>query len=422
MFRKMLLDCLLIFVLLTICCAADWPQWLGPDRNGIIEGTRLASSWPKEGPKQVWKIKCDFGGSTPVISDGIIVLYDRAKGKGSEETIHGIDAATGNELWKVSNSCNWSDKRTYSPGPCASPVISKEKVVCIGVEGVITCLELRTGKIFWTKDLKEQFTKLGQYGFVRSPLISGEKVIIQICSNDAGLIALDLKDGKEIWRSPYFPDYGAESPGYMEQNGVPLVVVTGNGPCKGFGDVMGVRISDGKIMWYITIGINYYNDPTPIYMDGRLIVEKDQDGPTVSLKLPVSGEGKAEIEWKGLSHMVRFGNYLYYKGLLFGYCAYAHGKPSGAFYWCADPKDGKLLWEEKTKKFTYNWLIGSDGKVLQLLDDGTLVMSEASAREGYKELARAKVTDANWDPPALSDGKMYIRSNTKLICLDLSAQ
>jgi len=409
---------------------ADWYQFMGPTRNGIVEGPKLLAAWGKNGPKVVWRKPCLTGYSGPIIKDGVLVLMERAGNRRKpvkEEVIRGLNAATGEELWRRSYPCDFKGNQ-YVYGPAASPAAVGDKVVCLSINGRLRCLELATGKDVWEKDLVAAYgiMKSGGhsiYDSASSPLVVGEMVILW-CSGSAGLVGLRVADGKELWKTPAFSNYGS-STGFMWQGKTPVVIaVPSKLNRKQFdgGDVLGFDARDGRLLWTGRAGKAYYNTPCPIAANGMLFVEGGSgDGPTYAFTPPQPGPGtgRAVEAWKDADHQVRFSNYLCYRGLLFGQGWRAHGGPKKS--WCAEPATGKLHWETRiTEKYQYQWMIGSDGKIIQFYDRGELVLLDADARGGRKELARAKVSDRTWSHPAVCGGRIYIRTNTQVKCLLLA--
>jgi outer membrane protein assembly factor BamB len=398
--------------------AADWPQFMGPNRNGVVEGTKLLSRWPANGPQRVWAVKCGKGYAGPALSKGIIVLMERYKEDPNQEVTRGINAATGREIWRTSTPCSWAANRGHTWGPASTPAIGKDMVVCLGIEGKLLCHELSSGKVVWQKDLMKDFqlrdTDNVGWGVVTSPLIVNDLVVVQVCSKlgQAGLVAWNMKDGKEAWRTPYFGNYSG-SPGFMRVGDVPVVVscATGSAARLRNGDLFGFDGRTGENLWSVNTGKSYYNCPTPVFLEGG-----GGDGPTVAVRLNQNG---GAVAWRDQRHLVRFSNYLYYDGLLFGHGYPSHDGPHLLF--CDDPKDGSQLWEINYKD-EHQWLLGSEGKVIQLRENGELILFDAKARDGCHELAKAKVIDMTWAYPSLADGRLYIRSETELICLDLSAK
>ena len=403
----------------------DWYQFLGPSRANITESGKLQTSWPTNGPRVVWKVPCEVGHAGPSIRDGILVLAERNKAKDSDLVIRGLDIAGGKELWRTPFPCSWAAPR-YTHGPAAQPAISAGKVVCLNTDGKLRCLDLKTGKLAWEKDLIQEYKMpekgVESYGTATAPLVTEDLVIVQVCAGDTGLVAWKLTDGKEAWRTPVFANFDC-SPTFMQVGQKPVVIALAGHGAKALrnSDLFGFDSRDGSLQWYVKTGKAEYNCPVPIPADGGMVFLEGGggDGPTVAVRLPEAGEGEAKVEWKDPDHLVRFSAYLAYKGLLFGQGYKAHGSPTKFF--CFDQADGKLLWENAAKE-TQQWLLGCDGKVLHLHENGELAMFDADARAGYKELARARVIDKTWAPPALAGGRMYIRSDTQVVCLDLAGK
>jgi outer membrane protein assembly factor BamB len=409
-----------------------WPQFLGPDRNGIVEGTKLLSAWPTNGPKQVWAIKCENGLSGPVIADGVLVLMERPNAKSrqdrvkmlnAEEAIRGIDIETGQELWRSTNACSFKGNG-YCWGAASTPAIGKGKVVCLGIEGRLRCLELATGKLIWEKDLVTEYQsdQHKHWGVCTSPLIVENLVIVQICSasTNVGLVAWKLEDGTEAWKTHRFGMYGTESPTFMRVGDVPTIITAGSGIPGG--NVFGVDARTGDIVWSVKSTASVAL-AAPTVGDGVVIFPSEQHDGTgmVALRPPANGQGTAEVIWdQADGHPIRFSVPLYYKGLVFGHGYPAHGGPHP--FWCADAKDGALLWSRPADKEEHQCFIGSDGKVLQMHQSGELTLFDAAARQGYRELAQAKLKDGTWAFPALVNGRLYVRSHTQLVCLDLAAK
>src|SRR5436190_3936083 len=134
--------------------AADWPQFLGPTRNGVYTGTELAQTWPKEGPPVVWQMKVGQGFSGPVVAEGKLILFHRLEDK---ETIQCLDSKTGKLLWSFDYPTAYRDDFGFDEGPRATPAIADGRAYTYGAEGVLTCLEIATGKRLWSIDCKKDF-------------------------------------------------------------------------------------------------------------------------------------------------------------------------------------------------------------------------------------------------------------------------
>ena len=173
--RFLLFSC--IFVAIS-ALAEDWPQFLGPRRNGTTEDKAFSATWPAEGPRTVWKKKVGAGWSAPVVSTGKLVIFHRVDDK---EVLQCLDAKTGKELWSSSHPTKYSDDFGFDEGPRATPAASDESIYTFGAEGMLTCWRLSDGKKQWAIDGRKQFgAEKGFFGIACSPLIERDLVLMNI--------------------------------------------------------------------------------------------------------------------------------------------------------------------------------------------------------------------------------------------------
>jgi outer membrane protein assembly factor BamB len=311
-------------------------------------------------------------------------------------------------------------------------VTVKDRAICQFLDGHLRCFELKTGKVLWEKDLAAEFgmTQKGaepMFQACSSPLLAGDQVIVMVCTDTIGLLSLNVADGKEVWRTPSFGNYGS-SLGFMKMGETNVAIaVPSYVDRKQFkdGDVLGYNALNGELVWNGNAGKSYYNTPPPIANDGLLAVEGGGgDGPTLLFSVPSGGGAKAEVLWKDENHLARWSNYLIYHGAVFGQGFHAHGpkKDIGIRLFCNDAKAGTNFWHTEAKE-RHHSMIGSDNKIIQLHENGELSMFDATVRDGYKELARARVVAQKggvWSFPALAQGRLYVRTDSELVCLDLT--
>jgi outer membrane protein assembly factor BamB len=210
----------------------------------------------------------------------------------------------------------------------------------------------------------------------------------------------------------------------MWQGQTPIVIAAPCGRVEGLkGDLYGFNAATGEQVWNAQAGKSYYNAPFPIFNEGLLIIEGGGgDGPTYAYNVGDDTKGPVPVAWKDAEHNVRFSNYLVYNGLVFGQGFFGHPKKDDHKMYCLDAKTGATLWERPHKE-VQQWMLGCDGKVIHLHENGELSLFDATtARKEYHELARAKVIDHTWSFPALAGGKLYLRSDTQCICLDLASK
>src|SRR5438093_3225938 len=188
------------FLVLIRACASDWPQFLGPSRNGVYPGTDLAESWSKEGPPIIWQKKVGQGFSGPVVVAGKLILFHRLDDK---ETVECLEAKTGKPLWSFDYPTSYRDDFGFDEGPRATPAVAEGRVYTFGAEGVLHCLDFATGKKLWSINCKSDFhSSKGFFGIACSPLVEGNSVLLDVGGNPgAGVVAFAKEDGKVLWKA-----------------------------------------------------------------------------------------------------------------------------------------------------------------------------------------------------------------------------
>ncbi len=178
----------------------DWPQFLGPTRNGVYSGTNIAKAWPADGPPVRWQHKVGEGFSGPVVVGTKLILFHRVADK---ETVECLDTEKGGTLWSNSYPTHYRDDFGFDEGPRATPAIDDGRVYTLGAEGVLNCWNLADGKRLWTVDTKKEYgTQKGFFGIACSPLVESNLVLLNIGGRDgAGIVAFDQQSGKLRWKA-----------------------------------------------------------------------------------------------------------------------------------------------------------------------------------------------------------------------------
>src|ERR1051325_8059618 len=194
-----------IFSLVAFCSylaiaqsTSDWPQWRGPNRDGISKETGLLKQWPAEGPPLAWKATgAGRGYSSFSIANG--KLYTMGL-RGDREFVVAFDVATGKEVWATAHGSSFRNDR--GDGPRGTPTIDGDRIYALGGNGDLSALDARTGKIIWSKNiLKESGGSNITWGISESPLVLGNKVLVNAGGHDASIVALNKADGSVIWKS-----------------------------------------------------------------------------------------------------------------------------------------------------------------------------------------------------------------------------
>lgn len=390
--------------------AADWPQILGPARDGHSAETRLNWDWPKDGPPLLWKKDIGSGWAGPVVVGGQLILFHRVEG---EEIVACLDPATGKECWTFKYPTRYRDDFGFDDGPRATPTIVDGTVFTLGANGDLHAIELAAGKKRWGRNIRDDYkADKGFFGVASSPIVIDKKLLVNVGGKGAGVVAFDAVSGKELWKST---DDAASysSPAAAEIDGQLAAI---------FLTRYGLRVLDpanGKVRYELPFRPRLNES----VQGATPLVWKDDIFLTVSYStgaaLVHAKKGELEEIWandKTLSSQyntpVRVGDYLY--GV--------HGRADvgTAILRCVDWKTGAVKWSEP--KFGVASLIAVDGGLVALTEGGDLVRFDASP-DGYKERARAPIlTKPTRAVPALADGRLYARDGSRLVCVELKKQ
>jgi outer membrane protein assembly factor BamB len=391
----------------SVACAHDWPQLLGPSRNGEYRGGDLADSWPESGPRLVWETKVGRGFSGPVISGERLVLFHRT---GSEEIIDCLRAASGDKLWSFAYPTAYHDDFGFDDGPRSAPTVAAGRVFSFGAEGVLSCVDLESGRKLWLVETQKLFSvRKGFFGAACSPLVVGDRVLVNVGSRDgAGIVAFDGSSGKVLWKatsdeasysSPVLARIGAEDHAFFFTR----AGLTDIDPAAGR-----VRFS---FPWRPRIQASV-NAASPVVAGDVVFISTSYSKGAAALE--VKGDSFREL-WSGdevLSN--HYATSVHRDGFLYGF----DGRQEyGARLRCVELRTGKARWSEEG--FGCGSLILAGSRLLAMLDNGELVLGEVSP-QAFKPLARARILGGTARAyPALAHGFFYARSEEKLVCIDL---
>lgn len=380
----------------------DWPQWRGPRQDGISQESGLLSEWPESGPTQLWRVELGNGYST------VVVAGNRAYtmfGDDEGEYVVCIDASDGRIIWQVTSAGPF--KNVYGGGPRATPTIHDGRVYTIGATGIALCLDAFSGEKVWGINVIEEFEGENlEWGLSASPVIFKDKLVLVVNGSDGkSLAALDKNTGATIWTS-LDDKAGYSTPIVIELNNeMQLVVMTGVA-------VVGVALADGAERWrqeWITdLDANV---ASPIFHDGRLFVSSGYDTGSALFELAViDGEIEPNLLWRTKKMKNLISSSILIDGFLYGF--------HNSILNCVDFETGKVQWSHRG--FKRGSVFSADGKLVIYGERGTLAIAELSS-EGYAELSSAKIFGGNktWSIPTLSRGRLFVRNDEELICLDL---
>lgn len=378
--------------------ADDWPQWRGPNRDGVSSEKGIKTTWPAEGPAKLWEAKIGVGWAAVSVAKGRLYTIGNTD---DADTVYCFDAITGREVWKHSYSSAAKDPNGY-PGPRATPTVDEDRVYSVSRQGNLFCLSAQNGDIIWKTDYQNDFKSAAPtWGFAGSPLVEGEVLIAEVGAKDAAVVAFNKKTGAVVWKSKG-DKAGYSSPVAYTQNGVRYVLTF-----SAFG-LESRRVKDGALAWKHAWKTNYdVNAVTPIVVGEKIFLASAYGvGGAV---LDISSGQPVEL-WKHKQMAVHMTGAVFWGGHLYGF--------DENTLRCVDFNTGAIKWGET--KYGKGSLILADGRLIVYGGRGQLGLVEASPA-GYKEIAFAQVLGGKdtWAPPALANGLLYLRSLETLAAFDL---
>jgi outer membrane protein assembly factor BamB len=388
--------------------AGDWPQFLGPTRNGVYAGSNLAAAWPKNGPPVVWRQGIGQGFAGPAVADGQLILFHRLN---DQEVVACLQAHTGEPKWTYSYPTAYRDDFGFDEGPRATPCIDHGRVFTFGAEGMLSCLNLADGKMIWQVNTKNEFhPRKGFFGAACSPLVEGSAVLLNIGGpGGAGLVAFDTASGRVLWKnSDDEAGYSSPAAATIHQKRYAFFFTRAG--------LVAVDPADGKIQfhypWRSAMDASV-NAATPLIIDDSIFLSASYGTGAILLRVRDNGVEKV---WSGddiLSN--HYATSVCCRGFLYGIDGRADvGTPSLR---CVELQTGKIRWQEAAVGAATVLLAGD--QLMILTEAGELLRAPATP-EAFKPGGRAQIMPNGVRAyPALADGFLYARSKDKLFCVNL---
>jgi outer membrane protein assembly factor BamB len=422
--------------------ADDWPQWLGPKRDGVWRETGIVDKFPEGGPKVRWRQKIGPGYSGPAVAHGRVYLMDRelapdakkpandfARGNiPGKERIICLNEADGAILWTKEYDCPYTI--SYSSGPRTTPIVHDKKVYTLGAEGNLYCLDAEKGQEIWSLDLKKEYkVKSPIWGFSAHPLLDGQKLICIVGGENTTAVAFDKDTGKEIWHALTSQQPGYCPPMIYEAGGKRQLIIW-NGE-----EVHGLDPETGKVYWtekadtHMGMAIS-----TPrklgewLFLTGTFNHSKmfhftsDQPG--------------AKLAWKGTKE-TSFDSVF---GTPWAEGDYLYGTDSDGNLCCIQAETGKRLWTSLEPNRNRKGVRSADIFIVKLGDQGDrfllfndlgdLILAEMTPK-GYKQISSAHLLDPSnkafgrdvvWSHPAFANRCVYARNDKEIICVSLAKE
>lgn len=419
----------LLGIVLLIGCVAPgavayagdaWPQWGGVHTDFRVPGAKIADHWPESGPKELWKR--DLGdGYSSIVYDGdrLYTMYSRREkleenkwAMDGKEVVVALDPATGETVWEFAYSVPWEEDMAmeFGPGPHSTPLVYRDRVFAVGCLAKLHCLDRKTGKLIWSKDLHAEYeaSHLGR-GYGASPLPYKDTIIIPIGGEGKSIIALKASDGSLAWKAQDFgPTYA--SPMLIEVDGQKqLVVFTG-------AEVSGLDPDDGSLLWTHPHPTQYgANISTPVWCDGNILVVSAAYGMGArGIHLKREGDKTvAEELWFSQKMRIQHGTAVASGDYLYG----SSGDFGPAFLAAMNIRTGEMAWRDR--RFSKANVLLAGDKLIILDEDGKLALAPAAPEE-LKVLAEFQLRDRNaWTVPTLVGDRLFVRDRKYIRALDL---
>jgi len=403
--RLWLLACLMATLIASATEAGDWPQILGPNRNGKADGEQL-EAWTNSGPAVLWSRDVGEGFAGLAVAGQRAILFHRP---GAELVAEALDATTGKPLWQAKFATGFRGSISPDVGPRCVPLVHENRVYLVGPGGELACVELANGNTIWTRNLPQDFkAQDGYFGFGSTPIVAGDKLLMNVGGRKAGIVAFALADGKTLWTA-IDDDASYSSPTLTTLRGQRQVVFITRLT------VTAVDPRDGKVLYEFPFGQRgpTVNAATPLVLGDHLFISSSYGVGARWVKLDESGPA---VEWNSDEIMSsQYTTCVEKDGVLYG----IDGRQDIgiARLRAFDPRSQRVYWTEED--FGTGNLILAGDNILVMKTDGTLVLFAPSPKR-FQPLAEAQLFDTTVQAlPALADGRLFARDTRVLKCLQV---
>lgn len=393
----------------------DMPTYRGLDSKGFVTGPPLSQDWEAHPPRLIWKQPCGGGYAQLVVVDPYAVTIEQ---RGANEAVVCYDAATGRELWLQEYPGEFTEAMG-GPGPRATPTIADGFVYSLGARGDLLKLALADGAIAWRRNILEDYQAINtEWALSSAPLIVAGLVVVNPGGPDGdGLVALDRETGRPVWERDGVHKHddsaddnnrcGYSTPFLADVLGVRQIVMFDGTGLRGY------LPATGDLLWQFRHrngpGVNVAQPL--VFDDGRIFVSCSYDVGCAMVQILREGdEWSAKPLWANQNLRCKFSSPMLYDGLIYGL--------DEGILVCIDPATGERSW--KKGRYGHGQMLATNGQLLIHSEDGWGALVDPSP-EKYKEVTRFRTLDdpKNWNPPALVDGKLFVRNHHEMACFDL---
>lgn len=419
--------------------AQDWPQYLGPYRNGVSDQKGILRSWPQKGPEVLWTTNLGIGFGGPVVKDGKVYLLDRDDKTGDK--LRCFDLSNGKELWNFGYDAPGS---VMFPGSRSVPAIDGDRIYTCGPYGNLYCIDINTHKPLWNKNVWTDFGggEIPRWAITQCPLVYGDLLIIASQAPQAGVVAYDKKTGTVKWTTPSLGGVGYVSPSILkvgsENHIVMITASVGRGPTAKGGKVVGIDPLSGKILWEYTnwqCGI-----PVPCAIDageGRALITGGYQAGAAMIKVEKKNDGSYSLS--ELFKNADFGSHtqppVLYNGFFYAICSTNESKNGlvcmsmeGETRWMTKRSpvfdkggiilaDGLLL---ITDGLTKLYMIQPDPTAFKPVTSADLLKEGGTGSENDQMASKVGGSTQNWAPLTLAYGRLLIRDQRQLVCVRIA--
>jgi outer membrane protein assembly factor BamB len=384
----------------------DWPRYQGADFTGVSTEAGWDSDWSDGKPSVAWTKQVGKGANSMVVVNGMLITSGFASGK---NTVYVLNAKTGSEIWSYSYATDGDNGfgRTYPGGAQGTPTVDGDRVYVVGQRGKLLCLDIKKKQLVWQRDLKRELGgKHGNWGYAFSPLVVGDKLIIDVGSSKGSTVALDKNTGKIKWAAGK-DKIGYSSPVIHKLAGRDMLLI------HKAQALVALNPESGREYWRYRWPAQYgISAPLPIVFKDHVFLTTGYNKGSALLKVSRSGVIKV-YDNRELS--AQMASPILYKGHIY----VVTGNNDRGDLACFNFETGKEMWRDET--FGAGSIKIAGGQLIALSEKGQLRVGPASPK-GFAATGTMQALNGRcWVAPVLSHGRIYCKNNDgKLVCIDVS--
>lgn len=422
--------------------AADWPQWMGPNRDDVWSETGIVETFPEGGPKFLWRKPISGGFAGPAVAGGKVYVTDYVRVSGDDkpaptrrnellgkERVLCLDANTGDELWKHEYECNYTI--SYPAGPRCTPTVDGDRLYTLGAMGDLLCLDTNSGKVIWSKNLPQAYeAQVPLWGYAGHPLVYKNLLICAAGGKGSAVVALDKSSGEEVWKALTAPEIGYSPPTLVEAGGVTqLLIFNGQG-------LNSLNPDDGSLYWSQTLRTAYSMAIMAPRKDGDYLFAGGHNHKSVGLKLDRDKPAATKV-WDGSRNV----GLAPVSGTPFVEDGIAYGIDCDGLFRAVRIATGEQLWatakpvngqdnERRGAREGATFVTKNGDRFFIFGENGDLVIARLSP-EKYDEISRTKLLEpvgvglgrsVVWSHPAYAQKCIFARNDQEIVCVSLAAE